>query len=466
MLAPHNSHAGAEGLHMRSLSLKAIDPTATPCSPLEVKCRFDRAARAAKHKKHGCIRLLAAVMLLYGWSMAAHAAFNTAAPAASRLRDADFMASVNSAFTKIYNLDFDAASDDLAHLERQYPEHPGPPLYRALVLWLEQLDEAHELTPDCFLHPACFAASVHTPGEQAARQRIQALLDASRARCDRRSANEQNGADTLYYRGAVEALTAAIAVTLDRNNFDGIRHAGQAKGTCGQLMRGDPPYDDAALISGLYDYLFSQAPWYVRWLTGGDKKQGMEAVNHAAEKGTWTRDDAILVRMLMRMHEGLLAEAMKDAALLSEKYPRSYLFPLAQGQILDKMGKHEDADAVYSRILELADESKPNYQRIGLSRFRWEMGNRRLSTDPQAAMRLYQAILEDPGSEERWRVLAQLQSGCALDLLGRHEEAVKRYQAVLAMRDYDNSHALASRDLTQGSTPGGRRISIPRLSTP
>src|ERR1019366_3683942 len=62
-----------------------------------------------------------------------------------------------------------------------------------------------------------------------------------------------------------------------------------------------------------------------------------------------------------------------------------------------------------------------------------------------------------------WRVLAMLQSGCALDLLGRREEAIQQYKTVLSMNDYDNAHAHASEHLQSPYTVPPNSVSLPRL---
>lgn len=378
------------------------------------------------------------------------------------LRNTEFMGAVNLIFARVYNLDFDQASADLAKLAAQYPEHPAVPLYQATVLWLHQLDDRHELSLDCFLHPACFTSSMAPPLDAAANQRIMGLLNASQTLSGQRLRANPNDEDARYYRGAADALAAVVAVTLDRSSLDAVRYSQQANAIHHQLFQDDGSYYDASLLPGLYDYLSSGLPWYVRWLTGGDRERGFRSVNLAVEKGRWASEDARLIRMMLLVRENRFADALKDADYLSGKYPRNYCFQMARGQILEQMGRREEANGAFLRILKLAEERSPNYQRIELSRFRWDVANKILVPKPQAALEIYQSILSDPTAEERWKVLAELQSGCALDLLGRREEAVGRYRTVLGMKEYGNSHAAASRHLKEKYSATGNRIAMPR----
>ena len=419
------------------------------------------------HKRLGRRRTLPHRFLLAAflfWNLSLAGVMPSSATSGPDLRNTEFMGAVNLIFAHVYNLDFDPASADLARLAVQYPEHPAVPLYQATVLWLHQLDDNHVLSLNCFLHPACFTSSTAHPFDAATNQRIMGLLDASRTLSGRRLRINPNDADARYYRGAADALAAAVAFTLDRSTLDAFRYGQQANAIHHQLFRDDRSYYDATLMPGLYDSLSSGLPWYLRWLAGGDRERGLSSVNLAAEKGRWSCEDARLIRMMLLVREGRFAEALKDAVYFSEKYPRNYLFQLAQGQILERMGRLEEADSMYRRVLKLAEERSPNYQRIELSRFRWESGNRLLARNPQAALELYQSILSGSAAQERWSVLAQLQSGCAFDLLGRREEAMGRYQTVLGMKEYDNSHAAASRHLKEKFSAPGNLIALPRLA--
>ena len=398
------------------------------------------------------------------WSLSLGWAMPLSATSVPDLRNTEFMGAVNHIFALVYNPDFDPASAELAKLAVQYPEHPAVPLYQAMVLWLHQLDDNHVLSLDCFFHPACFTSNAANPLNAATSQRIMGLLNASRTLSDRRLKVNPNDADARYYRGAAEALAAAVAITLNRSALDAFRYGQQASAIHHQIFRDNGSYYDAMLLPGLYDYLSSGLPWYLRWLAGGDRERGLNSVNLAAEKGKWVSDDARLIRMMLLLREGRPAEALKDAVFLSEKYPRNYIFLMAQGQALDRMGHDAEADSIYLKILKLAEERSPNYQRIRLSRFRWDVGNRMLAHNPQASLKYYQSILSDSSAEERWKVLAHLQSGCALDLLGRREEAVGQYQMVLRMKEYDNSHAAATRHLKEKFDIIGNRIALPRLS--
>jgi tetratricopeptide (TPR) repeat protein len=374
------------------------------------------------------------------------------------------MAAASSGFGALYNLDFDAAGADFAALTKRYPDHPAPPLYEATAVWLRHLDDRRELVLDRFLHPGYFTKAAGHPMDPAQRRRFFDLLAASRALADRRLKADPRDADARYYRGAAEGLAAAFAITVDRSYLDAFRHGKQAYTLHSRLFQEDRRYVDACLLAGLYDYVAASLPWYLRWLAGGDRGRGLQSVNFAVDKGIWASDDARLVRLVLLDREGRFDDAIADAASLTGKYPSNYLLHLTKAQLLDKMGRREEADNTYLEILRLAEQGKPNYGRMDVTTLRWEVGNRLLTSRPQAALERYQSLLADSATDERWRVLALLQSGCALDLLGRRADAIRQYRAVLGMKEYDNSHAHANEYLRSPFSAVGNTIALPRLS--
>jgi tetratricopeptide (TPR) repeat protein len=374
------------------------------------------------------------------------------------------MAAADAGFGNLYNLDFDSADAAFAALAKRYPDHPAPPLYGATVVWLRHLDDCRELVLDRFVHPGYFTKAAVSPMDSVQRQRFFDLFAASRLLTDRRLRADSRDPDARYYRGVAEGLAAAFAITVDRSSLEAFRLGKQADALHSRLLQEDHSYFDASTLPGLYDYVAASLPWYLRWLAGGDRGRGLQSVNLGVDKGLWASDDARFVRLVLLAREGRLGDALADAASLSGKYPRNYLLHLTRAQLLERMGRREEADNTYLQILRFGEEGRPNYQRIEVAAFRWEVGNRLLASRPQAALDRYQSLLADPATDERWRVLALLQSGCALDLLGRREDAIRQYRAVLGMKEYDNSHAHASEYLRSPFSATGNSLALPRLS--
>ncbi len=384
--------------------------------------------------------------------------------AEERLRSRQFMLVGARGLSELFNLDFDAAASTFGKLADAYPEHPAPPLYQATAAWLRILDDCREPLVDRFVHPGSFLKTPSTcPADSTARQRLRSLLAAGQQLAERRLKTHPQDPDARYYRGVGEGLSAAIAITLDHSSLEAFLHVKRACALHSDLYTQDPNYTGAAMLPGLCDYVSASLPWYLRLMLGGDKRRGLESVGLAVANGDWVSNDGRFIRAVLLVRENRLAEALADLSWLFEKYPHNYQLHLARAQILDRLGRHPEADTDYAWILRLAEEGKPNYRRLDISALRWTVGNRMLRSAPQSALGLYQSVLADSANPERWRVLATLQSGCALDLLGRREDAISKYRTVLGMQEYEGSRAHATGYIRSPFIVSANSVALPRL---
>jgi tetratricopeptide (TPR) repeat protein len=384
------------------------------------------------------------------------------------LRSAAFMDRANRGFVEILNLDLDAATRCFTALAGEYPDHPAPPLYLAMAIWLGELDGRQELILDRFVHPGYFTAPPNLAMQASSRKAFFDLVEKSRALAEQRLKARPGDRDAEYWRGAGEGLLAAFAITVDRSSLQAVHHGELAYGIERHLIEKAGSYYDAYILIGIYEYAATHLPWYLEWLRAigvfrGDTERAIQLLNSAVEKGQYVSDEARVFRMVLLVREGRAREALEDAGTLLARYPRNYIFRLTQAQVLERMDRREAAADTYFEILRFAEEGRPNYGRIDASALRWQVGNMLLATRPQAALDAYEVLLRDSATPERWRVLAMLQSGCALDLLGRRQDAVRHYQAVLSMKSYDNAHAHASEHLESPFTATPGSVSLPRL---
>ena len=83
------------------------------------------------------------------------------APAATQLQAEDlrspgFLAKARVGFDQIFDLDYDEAFTTFERLAVEYPGHPGPPLYMATTIWLQELFQRQDLDLDKFISPSYF----------------------------------------------------------------------------------------------------------------------------------------------------------------------------------------------------------------------------------------------------------------------------------------------------------------------
>jgi hypothetical protein len=76
---------------------------------------------------------------------------------AQDLREPRFMERAQAGFAHIYNLDYVDARQVFDSLEKEYPQHPAPPLYLACILWLEEMLRRQDLSLNRFLYASYFS---------------------------------------------------------------------------------------------------------------------------------------------------------------------------------------------------------------------------------------------------------------------------------------------------------------------
>lgn len=372
---------------------------------------------------------------------------------AQSLREPRFMAQAQPGFDDLYNLDYDRAQLIFAALKKENPLHPAPPLYLSIIGWLRELFRRQELNLDLFMSPSFFTRSttVEMPPERRTDffNHIQQCQDLNQRIL---SKNPRN-LDALYFLGSSYGILSAFSFTIDRNLRKAFVYGNKAYEYDHRVVKIDPAYYDAYMTVGLYQYVVGSLPWYVRWLAAiagyfGTKEQGLRDLELAVTRGEYVKTDAQIIRMAMRVYEGRPREALADAEDLHRRFPRNYIFQINIAQVLERLGREDQAVAEYLAVVRQAEEAKPNYGLLPLNTFRYLLGNKffRMGRMVVAGDQFRKAIAQ-PDTPERERTLSQLRLGQILDLQGQRAEAMTCYTRVLKMKDFDNAQAQAYRYL-------------------
>lgn len=370
------------------------------------------------------------------------------------LRTPAFMADARKGFEQIYNLDYEDAFRTFSDLKSRNPQHPAPPLYLASVIWLRELFDRNEFDLDNFIAPTYFTqpSARKMPPEDR-----KAFLD-NLAECDRLSTallkKDPKNYDAQYFLGSMHGVLGAFAITIDRSYSEAFSQGKKAYKYHLELIEQRPDFHDAYMSVGLYEYVVDNLPWYIKWIAvivgyRGSEERGFQYLTRAAEKGIYGADDARVLQMVLFVREKRYADALKNVRALRAKYSKNFVLDLNQAQILEKMGQKNQAAAAYKEVIRLAEMKRPNYQRIPLSTFRVTAARRLLYLEDFAsALTQFQTALEDPATPQKEKARAHLGAGQALDRLGRRNEAVRQYQAVLKFPDLGDSHSQAKEFLS------------------
>lgn len=352
----------------------------------------------------------------------------------------------------MFNLDYEKARQVFTSLGKEYPHHPAPPLYLACIAWLEEMLRRQDLSLNRFIAPAYF--SEKTDLVMPVRERT-AFFD-NLQRCQNLANSilqrSRRDPDARYFLATAYGLRASFAITIDHSLREAFVSGNRAYSSNRELIGEKPGYYDAYMTVGIYEYVAGTLPWYLKWLAlaigaRGNKEAGIEHLRIAAEKGEYVKTEAQLVSMVLFVREGRYPEALEIARILSEQFPRNFLFPINVAQILRMSGKKELAAAEFLRVEKLAEAREPNFDRLPLQSYRFNLAIDLMWMGRlDAAEERFRKTIADPKAQAREKALSHLHLGRILDWKWQPAEAVKEYQTALSLENFDNSHSMA-RDL-------------------
>ena len=249
-------------------------------------------------------------------------------------------------------------------------------------------------------------------------------------------ARNPNNVDMLYARGVTRGQFALYTALIERAWFSALRNAVGARHDHERVLELAPQYTDAKLVVGAHNYVMGNLPLAVKIavaLVGlsGDKKKGLEYLNDAYRANGETSVDAGIVLMVFLRREHRYAEALQIAATISPRFPRNYLLPLEEANLLRASGKSGEAEDQYRRVWQNGREGK--YGNLHYEITAIGLGDLlRSEKKYQAAATAYELVSEVAGADPELLQRGNLGAGEMYDQLQKRDLAVKKYEAVVA----------------------------------
>jgi hypothetical protein len=345
----------------------------------------------------------------------------------------------------LYNIDYQTARARYSRMTEVAPDHPAGYVYLANNLWLETLNSSRRLSTSLYSSGSFYQQSAQEDKADPKREReFNGLIKRAVAASKARLAKNPEDVEALYYQASALGLRAGYSVTVKRSFRKAIGDANESIKLQKRVVKLDPNYTDAYLSIGLYEYVIDSLPWFWRTLARlaglkGSKKNGIEHLQMVAERGKYAADDARVLLIGIYSREGRPDRALEIISHLAAKYPRNYLFGVERAAMLYGMGRHAEGDAAYGGLLK---DERIAQAAADLVNYQWAeslmaAGNHR------SAIERYTEVKRWPKSDKGLVSLAHLHTGQALDLMGKREEAVAEYKAVLGRENIFDSHKLA-----------------------
>ena len=180
-----------------------------------------------------------------------------------------------------------------------------------------------------------------------------------------RIAQNPKDADAHYQLGAAVGLRASYTATVDGSVVGAFRAAREAYDEEEKVLALQPQRKDAGLIVGTYRYIVAALSLPLRMVAymagfGGGKEKGIKQIEDAAAYGGDNETDARFALLLLYNREQRYDDALKQLALLRERYPRNRLVWLESGSTSLRAGRAADAERFLTDgLTRFADDTRP-----------------------------------------------------------------------------------------------------------
>jgi tetratricopeptide (TPR) repeat protein len=339
------------------------------------------------------------------------------------------------AFEHYYNLDYDAAVRDFEKILVRHPKDPFAVNHLLSAILVRELYRMGAMNTGEYSNDS-FIGQAHRPADATQKERIRQLVEQAEKLEDAALVQSPNNVDMLYARGVTRGQFALYTALIERAWFSALRNAVGARHDHERVLELDPHYTDAKLVVGAHNYVMGSLSFAVRMavsLAGlsGDKDKGLQYLNDAYHGNGETSVDAGIVLMVFLRREHRYAESLQIVEAIGPRFPRDYLLPLEEANLLRASGKNGEAEEQYRRVWQNGREGK--YGNLHYEVAAIGLGDLlRSEKNYQAAAGAYELVGEVTGADPELLQNANLGAGEMYDQLQKRDLAMKKYEAVIA----------------------------------
>jgi tetratricopeptide (TPR) repeat protein len=377
--------------------------------------------------------LLAVLLLVLAGACAAADSAPVAVSPVTVYRPADPQNQV--AFDRLYNLDYDLAIQNFEKVLARHPNDPFAVNHLLSAVLVRELYRIGAMNTGEYSNDS-FVGQVHRPPDPAQKERIKQLAQQAEKFEEAELFRNPNNVDMIYARGVTRAQFAAYTGLIERAWFSSLRNAVGARHDHERVLELSPQNQDAKLVVGTHNYVMGSLSWSVKAavaLVGlsGTREKGLAYLHEVAESNGENSVDAKVVLSLFLRRERRYDEARALMHGLAAGYPRNYLFPLEEANLLRASGHAPEAAAGYRKVWQNGREGK--YGNLHYEMAAWGLAELlRSQKDYPGAAAAYELVSEAPEPDSETLQKANLAAGEMYDLLQKRDLAMKKYQTVLA----------------------------------
>ena len=356
-------------------------------------------------------------------------------PAAIAPASAEHDPLVDAAFDHFYNMDYDRSIPEFEKLLERHPNEPSAVNHLLTTILLRELYRMGAMNTGEYANDS-FIGQAHRTADPKVKERIKQLVDHAESLEEQELKANSNNVAALYARGVTRAQFALYTALVERAWFSALRNAVGARHDHERVLELDPTYVDAKLVVGTHNYVMGSLPWSAKAAVslvglGGTKEKGFEYLRQVADSNGENSVDAKVVLSLFLRREHRYDEARAIMHDLAARYPRNYLFPLEEANLLRAGGHAPEAAAAYRKVWQNGREGK--YGNLHYEIAAWGLGELlRSQKDYSGAAAAFELVSAAPDPDPETLQKANLAAGEMYDLLLKRDLAMKKYEIVLA----------------------------------
>jgi tetratricopeptide (TPR) repeat protein len=341
-----------------------------------------------------------------------------------------------SAFEHFYNMDYELAIQEFTQISQRHADDPDALNHLLTAVLFRELYRIGALNAGEYANDS-FINTHHRPADQHVCEQIKALVQRAETLEEKRLDANSKDAAALYSRGVTRAEFATYTALIEHAWFSALRNALGARRDHEKVLELDRNNVDAKLVVGAHNYVVGNLPWGVKAASsmvglGGNREKGLNYLKDAAAGNSETSIDAKILLVVFLRREKQFDASLQILRSLEPQYPHNVLFALEEGNLLRAKGQNREAEGVYRRIWQNGRNGKYaglNYEVAAVALgdlLRSEKNNGGAAAAYDQVSQVNQA---DPETAQKSSVGA----GEMYDVLHNRAEAVKRYQAALAV---------------------------------
>lgn len=240
--------------------------------------------------------------------------------------------SLDAGFQHLYNLDFLGAQREFMIFQQNQPDNPLGPASEAAGYLFSELSRLGVLESQFFTNDSAFRSRTKLKPDPIIHQQFNGALARTEALVDRRLAINPKDRDALFAKTLAAGLRADYTSLIEDRNMAALHLTREATTSAQQLLAVCRDCYDAYVATGISEYLIGALSPPVRWIVrlggySGDKAQGMQHLQLAAERGRYLAPFARILLAIAYVREKKPEEARRMLEQLRLQFPGNPLFP-------------------------------------------------------------------------------------------------------------------------------------------